>query len=237
MQSFGLEVTELRSAHVALHELAHELTLRRQEERRELARRLHDDVVQTLISATWAMSPGEGASSVPAKDAERAAEMVRQAVEHLRRCLVELTSPIREVASMTASIADECAQVEHSGVSLAVRVDEVPDDEVRAVVTRVVNEALRNVLRHANATAATVSVDVGDGLVIGAVADNGVGASDDDLLRALTVGHVGLLTSRALVEALGGEFAMRRVSAAGGAMVRFSIPIPPQPRAAPAQGA
>jgi PAS domain S-box-containing protein len=233
LQSFGLEVTELRSAHVALHALANELALRRQEERRELARRLHDDVVQTLISATWAMAPGDGATSVPADEAERAAEMVRQAVEHLRRCLVELTSPMRESTSVLASIADECAAVESSGVSMAIRVDEIPNDEVRGVVVRVVNEALRNVLRHANATAATVSVDVSMGLVVGAVADNGVGASDDDLLRALTSGHVGLLTSRALVEALGGEFTMRRVSSTGGAMVRFSIPIPPRPRVAP----
>ena len=103
--------------------------------------------------------------------------------------------------------------------------------QVRNVVTRVINEALRNVLRHANATAATVSVDVTDGLVTGAVADNGVGASDADLVRALTSGHVGLLTSQALVEALGGEFTMRRVSTVGGAMVRFTVPVPPRPRA------
>jgi signal transduction histidine kinase len=236
LQSFGLEVTELRSAHVALHSLAHQLALRRQEERRELAQRLHDDVVQPLVSATWLMSPGDGATSVPAADAEHAAEMVRQAVELLRRCLVELTSPIRELATMAESIAEECAAVEASGVSLAVRVDDIHNDEVRGVVTRVVQEALRNIRRHAGATAATVSVDAGGGVVIGAVADNGVGASDDDLVRALTAGHVGLLTSRALVEALGGEFAMLRVSPAGGAMVRFSIPDPPLPagRTAPA---
>jgi signal transduction histidine kinase len=132
---------------------------------------------------------------------------------------------------MAASIADECSALESSGVSMAVRVDEVLNPEVRGVVTRVVNEALRNIQRHASATAATVSVDVGDGVVVGAIADNGVGASEDDLLRALVAGHVGLLTSRALVEALGGEFAILRVSAAGGAMVRFSIPIPPRPRA------
>jgi PAS domain S-box-containing protein len=230
LQSFGLEVTELRSAHVALHALAHELAVRREEERRELARRLHDDVVQPLVSATWAIEPGEGASSVAADDALRAAEMVRQAVEQLRRCLVELTSPVREVASMAASIADECSTLESAGVSMAVRVDEVRNPEVRGVVSRVVNEALRNIQRHANATAVSVSVDVAEGVVVGAIADNGVGASEEDLVRALVAGHVGLLTSRALVEALGGEFAIRRVSAVGGAMVRFSIPIPPRPR-------
>jgi signal transduction histidine kinase len=230
LQSCGLEVTELRSAHLALHALAHELALRREEERRELAHRLHDDVVQPLISATWAMAPGDDGGAVAAGDAERAVEMVRNAVEHLRRCLVELTAPIREAASMAESIAEECGAVEASGVSLAVRLDEIPNGEVRGVVTRVVNEALRNVRRHSNATAATVSVDLSDGVVVGAVADNGVGASDEDLLRALAAGHVGLLTSRSLVEALGGEFAVRRVSSEGGAMVRFSVPIPPRPR-------
>ena len=47
-------------------------------------------------------------------------------------------------------------------------------------------------------------------------------------------GHVallGLLTSQALVEALGGEFTMLRVSTVGGAMVRFTVPVPPRPRA------
>ena len=229
LQSFGLEVTELRSAHVALHSLAHELAVRRQEERRELARRLHDDVVQALVSAMWVMSPGDGVESLPAEHAERAAEMVRQAVEHLRRCLVDLTSPVREVATMTESIAEEVAAVQASGVGLTVRVDDVHNDEVRGVVTRVVQEALRNIRRHANATAATVSVEAGDGFVVGAVADNGVGASDEDLMRALTAGHVGLLTSRALVEALGGEFVVRRVGVTGGAMVRFTIPDPPRP--------
>ena len=226
VQEVGVEVTELRTARDALHAMAYELALGRESERRSLARRLHDDVVQPLVSASWAISPADGQTAIPAADADRAAEMVRAAIDHLRRCLTELTSPVQPVVSVSDAISAECDAVRVAGITLTMNVAEVPNEEARGVAARVVNEALRNVVRHAHATAVTVSIDVDDGLVVGAIADNGVGTTEDDLTRALASGHVGLLTSRSLVEAVGGTFAVRRVSTSGGVMVRFTMPLP-----------
>lgn len=228
VQDVGVEVTELRTARDALDSMARELALGREAERRDLARRLHDDVVQPLVSASWAVSPMEGAATIDAADAERAAEMIRTAIDQLRRCLRDLSSPMQLTGSLADAIGQECAAARAAGITLAIRLDEVPNEEIRAITARVVNEALRNVIRHANATDVAVSIDVAGGLVVGAIADNGVGTGEDDLTRALALGHVGLLTSRSMVEAVGGEFTVRRISSAGGAMVRFTMPLRPQ---------
>ena len=228
VQDVGLEVTELRTARDALNAMAHELALGREAERRDLALRLHDDVVQTLVSAVWTISPDDGRTAIDVVDAERSASMIRSAIEHLRGCLTDLMSPRQLVGSLTDAIAECCRVVREAGISLSVRVDEVPNEEVRAIAARVVNEALRNVVRYAYADDVVVTIDVGDGLVLGAIADNGVGTSEDDLARALASGHVGLLTSRTLVETVGGEFHVQRISTSGGAMVRFSMPLMPR---------
>lgn len=226
MQAIGIEVTELRTARDALDAMARELVRGRVSERRELARRLHDDVVQVLVSAMWAMSPS-GDAGIDADAAHRSAELVRMAIEQLRSCLGELTTANVQRESVAAVLETELAPLRSAGIAVETAIDDIADEELRTVATRVLTEAVRNVHRHANATEVQVTLLVQGVSVVGRITDNGVGARDDDLTRALAAGHIGLLMSRAMVESIGGTFAIRGTGRSGGTTVEFEAPLWP----------
>lgn len=229
VQVIGVEVTELRTARDALDAMARELVRGRVAERRELARQLHDDVVQVLVSAMWAMSPSD-AERVDADAAQRGADLVRMAIEQLRSCLSELTTSNVQQEPVDVALEAELEPLRAAGIAVEMTIDDVADEELRTVATRVLTEAVRNVHRHASATEVHVSLAVQGESVVGRITDNGVGASDDDLTRALAAGHVGLLMSRAMVESIGGTFAIRGTGRSGGTTVEFEAPLWPARR-------
>lgn len=223
IQGIGVEVTELRAARDALDAMAHELARGRLSERRELARRLHDDAIQVLVSAMWAVAPSDG-RDVAAADAERGAELIREAIDHLRACLGDLTSPPVLPGLLIDHIAADVEAVRAAGAEVHLYVDDVPREEIRTVAARVIAEGLRNVLRHAGARRVDVRLEVHGDLVTGMVVDDGVGADVDDVSRALAAGHVGLLMSRALVESIGGTFTLGR-NRPRGTVLEFELPL------------
>ncbi len=225
IQGIAFEVTELRTARDALDTMAQELVRTRAQERRNLARRLHDDVVQVLVSAVWAVSPPDCGGGIDAAAAQRGADLVRLAIDQLRACLAELTNPVVLPGLLADAVRTEAQELRQLGIVVHADVAELHDEEVRTVCTRVMVEAMRNVGRHSKATAVTVSLAEVDGTVVGCIADNGIGADDDDLTRAVASGHVGVLMSRAMVEALGGTFEVVRTSRSGGTEVRFRVPL------------
>ena len=229
VQAVGVEVTELRTARDALDAMARELVRSRVTERRDLARHLHDDVVQVLVSAMWAMSPTDD-HPVPAETAQRGADLVRLALDQLRTCLGELTSPTVQREPVATSLEAELSILREAGIEVMSEIAEIADEELRTVVTRVLTEAVRNVHRHARATEVRVTLRVKDERVEGVIADNGVGARDDDLTRALAEGHVGLLMSRAMVESIGGTFDVQGSTRSGGTTVTFEAPLWPTRR-------
>ena len=222
-QGIGVEVTELRAARDALDAMAHELARGRLSERRELARRLHDDAIQVLVSAMWAVAPSDG-RDVSAADAERGAELIREAIDHLRACLGDLTSPPVLPGLLIDHIAADVEAVRAAGAEVHLYVDDVPREEIRTVAARVIAEGLRNVVRHAGAQRVDVRLEVQGNVVTGIVVDDGVGADVDDVSRALAAGHVGLLMSRALVESIGGTFTLGR-NRPRGTVLEFELPL------------
>lgn len=225
VQGVGTEVTELRQARDALDAMARELVRTRATERRSLARRLHDDVVQVLVSAMWAVSPPEHAAGIDAATAERGAELVKLAIEQLRVCLAELTTPVVLPGLLADAVQTEAKALRRLGIQVTISLEEVTDEELRTVCTRVLVEAMRNVGRHSKATSVTVTLRRDGSDMVGCITDNGIGADADDLTRALASGHIGLLTSRAMVEAVEGTFEVGRTGRSGGTQLQFRVPL------------
>ncbi len=223
LQAIGVEVTELRATRDALAHLTHHLVRGRVDERRALARRIHDDVIQVLVSAGWLMAP-DADGVVPTEVAERSVELVQLAVEQLRELLGELTAPPVLLGSLTEAVQAEAESMRAAGVEVLVHLEELLDEELRTVCTRVLMEGMRNVARRDAATRVEVTLrHVGDE-VVGQITDNGVGIIDDDLTAALAAGHVGLMMARAMVESIGGTLEMVNTSRSEGARLMFRIP-------------
>ena len=176
------------------------------EERRRIARELHDGVAQEL-----AYLVAESTGSLAAA-AERALDESRRAIAALTRAVDE---PL-EVALVQA--AEEVAG--RVGVQLRVDVCEgakVTPDEREALI-RIVREAITNAGRHGGATSVSVELTNGHGTLL-RIADDGSGFDP----RHTRVGGFGLVSMRERAEALGGRFTLCSEDA-GGTKIEVRLP-------------
>jgi signal transduction histidine kinase len=168
------------------------------EERRRIARELHDGVAQELAYIV-AESSGPLAAA-----AERALDESRRAIAALTRAVDE---PL-DVALVQA--AEEVA----GRVGVLLRIDVSADASVspdeREALIRIVREAITNAGRHGGAANVSVKLANGRGTLL-RVADDGAGF-DPARTRA---GGFGLMSMRERAEALGGQFTLRSEAGAG----------------------
>lgn len=178
--------------------------LRVLEVRQEIARNLHDEVIQDLIGVRLGL-----VALVPAAEDLEVAARLRE----LRDELNEATIRLRDVvAGLDAALTPETfgdtlrsltrSRAERHGIGWSVELVGTPDvvgDEARADLLRVLNEAVSNVVRHADATQVDVTLRIdGSGLRL-TVEDDGVGPE-----RAATATGMGLRNLRARAEGRGG---------------------------------
>ncbi|MCB0971790.1 MAG: sensor histidine kinase, partial [Acidimicrobiales bacterium] len=179
-------------------------------ERRRIERDLHDGAQQRLV----ALAAGLGAArEAMDDDPEAGRALVADAHEEAKAALKEIRDLVRGIhpviledrgldAALSAVVARSPVPV-----ALDVRAEPRPPAAVESATYFVVNEALVNVARHAQATRASVSIArAGDRLVI-EVHDDGVGGADASL-------GTGLQGLRERVDGLGGD--LRVISPVGG---------------------
>jgi signal transduction histidine kinase len=150
-------------------------------ERRRLERTLHDGAQQRLVALSLSLRM---ARNQIAKSPETAAAMIGAATEELTLALEELRELARGIHPAVLSDRGLGAAVEALAVRspLPVEVVEVPGERlpepVEAAAYFVIAEALTNVAKYANASAATVAVRRVNGHAEVEVRDDGVGGAD-----------------------------------------------------------
>ena len=175
-------------------------------ERRRIARDLHDSVVQHLAGTAFSISavagdPGTAETSRRRLDA--AGSALRDGLSALRSLVAEIHPPDLHSESLAAALADLIAPAATTGVqaSLSVEGAETASDEHAALVWRVAQEAVRNSLRHADASTLAVRVRVDGPRLVLEVVDDGIGFDPGLKQRADSFGLRGL---RSLVAEAGG---------------------------------
>src|SRR6266571_3885937 len=171
---------ELQQTHAALQEASvHSMRYAALAERTRLAQEMHDGLGHQLTSlivqlqALEIMLPGEpmrAANAVPAM-----LEVARKAMAEVRLAVSAWSEDERGLGLVALQgLVSQCAA--HAHLTLAIQQDDDLTDwsvEVSVALYRVLQEALTNIMRHAEATSATIQVQERDQQVILTVADNG----------------------------------------------------------------
>lgn len=202
----------LRDRSNQLRELASELTLAEQRERRRMAKVLHDDLQQLLVGARFQLSPLQRYGDQAVQEAVRTVnELLSKSVEISRTLTSELSPPILYEGGLIPALEwlgrwmlDKHGfrlQLDASGLD----VDSAPD-EIKVLLFEVVRELLLNVVKHSGVRTAYVAVSRQDGRLQLIVRDEGRGFDPSELSRLGFSGGHGLFGVRERIESYGGAF-------------------------------
>jgi PAS domain S-box-containing protein len=203
-----------------------------EQERNRIARDLHDGPVQGVSAASLSLEAA--LLMIKAGDAEHGVEMLgtireelAQEADSLRRLMSGLRPPVLEERGLLPALRDHLMRfgTEHG---LQVGFDgtldrEVPDD-LETLAYRVVQEALANVAKHADATRVAVAVGSDGSQLRIEIEDDGCGFDPNRARDFLHAGRVGLASMRERVELASGSFAVRSTPGRG-TTVMATIPL------------
>jgi PAS domain S-box-containing protein len=207
---------ELLSQRARLENLASRLLMAQDEERRRIARELHDDHMQRMavlaldlhhLSRSLPTSPGEAKAAI-----SQYARSVEQLTTDLQQFAHGLHPSILSHMGLEATLHEHVEDFERrTGLKMEVEVHNLPaklSDEQALCLFRVLQESLQNVCKHANASKALVRL-LGTRRGVGlCVHDDGRGFEAAQESAGGRKG-LGLISLRERLEALNGTFRLR----------------------------
>ena len=210
----------LKEREERLRRLLSKLITAQEDERKRIARELHDETCQT-VSALALSLPEEPGAGEARRLAHRALDGLHRLIFDLRPSVLDdlgLLPAIRWWATRhlpSAGIAVRC-ELEESERRLS------PETEI--AVFRVAQEALVNVVRHSGASAVLIQMAGRDGHLEASIEDDGRGFDPGEMAEPTAAGRgLGLLGMRERVELLGGQL---EVESAPGQGTRVSFRVP-----------
>ena len=201
-----------------------QLVTAREEERSRLSRELHDNVGPTLAGIRLQLEAARGALPADFAGAElmdRAVHGIQGALATLRRVVHDLRPPELDTLGLPGALRELAVFL--SGPTL--RVDtSLPGDvsalskPVEVAAYRIVAEALTNVVRHAQATRAEITLELAAGQLVVEVSDDGIGVQPDPANHGM-----GMRFMAQRAEEIAGKFSYE--STPTGTAVRAVLPV------------
>ncbi len=213
-------------------EFLHRIVETQEEERRRIARELHDELGQALTGLAIGLRGVQ--SSIDKPDLLRQQlslleEMATQALTDMRHLVNDLRPALLDDMGLPSALrhyVDNFSSLTHikTGLTLCPTCNQLPD-EVKTTLFRVTQESLTNIARHAHATQAWVNMNCDERQVTLQINDNGRGFDPIAILEGQQQMAWGLLGMQERVKLVHGE--MDILSQAGqGATVTVRVPKP-----------
>lgn len=200
------------------------------EERRRMARELHDAVTQSIFSLSLAAESLKNSKRFNSDEQSRLDFIIAQARQirtEMRSLINELRPIDLESNDLEEALRSHCESIRRiSGIEVDARFEgnlvALPLS-VKHHLNRIVQEALSNVARHSHASRVTVNLQAGESEVLLTVQDDGSGFTPGDG-RSSGAHAFGLISMRERTETLGGGFDLQ--SAPGrGVVLTIRIPL------------
>ncbi len=226
------DVTEERSEGRRATRYAQILVQAEEDQRRRLSRELHDEPLQLFLHLARRLENLGGTPGLPGAvvgGLDEARSQALDAAARLRTLAHDLRPPALDELGLVPALSTLMSEVEDEselGAQLVVTGSEVrlaPEVELGAF--RIVQEAVRNTLRHAMATKVQVNLDYRAEALGLRVSDDGSGFAAERMGEQPGDGHLGLLGMRERARLLGGVLDVRSTPGVG-TVVEGSIPFP-----------
>ncbi|CAM3766431.1 sensor histidine kinase [Smaragdicoccus niigatensis] len=193
-------------------------------ERQQLSEQLHDGALQLVLAARM---DANNLRDEPDPDAvERIFKALTECSKLLRTTVSELHPAVLQALGLSRALSELARTTQARGI--AVELDSAGwtdgPTEADGLLYGTARELLSNVVKHAGATTAYVTLDQTEGFARLTVADDGVGMSEADRERSLKGGHIGLASHELRLVAAGGSLSIHPRSPSG-TEVRVEVPL------------
>jgi len=207
------DITDEKRLRENLRLYANQISKAHEEERKRIARELHGDTIQIMVAISRRLdnliSEHSNMPEEMLKPLERVQRDIDESLIRIRRFVQDLRPPTLEYFGLLPALKELARQVQDQSdieVGLEVRGSEwrfSPEEEL--LIYRVVQEAMRNVWKHSEATKAEIRIEFGDERTTVTVSDNGKGFEIKGDSEFLEAGKLGLMGMRERAHLLGGS--------------------------------
>ena len=228
----------LRQSHAQLRQLALHLETAKEDERKRISRDIHDELGQNLLALRIDISMLSARTQDSHPRLHRRVGAVLSNVDTTIKSVRGIMNELRPMAldlGLQAAIEWQVGDFrKRSGVACRLLVrDEALfaaiGSQVETVLFRIVQEALSNVLRHAQASQVEIELSWDACAVYVAISDNGIGITPQQQRKKQCFGLIGIAER---VTALGGQFEIGLPAAGAGCRLALQIPLQAPPRPA-----
>ena len=230
-EGMEIDITERKRSEQHRARLLADTVRAAEDERTRLATELHDGPIQRLSHLGYVleralMQLGNGALDKTRELVSTAHGGVTEEIRALRQTMVQLRPPVLDERGLAAALRDHAhAFAKEADVRVEVVVDlgERLEESLETIIYRVVQEALRNVAKHAQARTVRVGLSDHDGAIILTVDDDGVGFGTQDVDTADGDGHFGIEGMQQRTTMAGGVWTIAS-SPGSGTRIRATFP-------------
>lgn len=220
---------ELRKSYEQLRNLSAHLQSVREEERTNIAREIHDELGQALtvlkIDISMLVTKLYPDHKPLVEKTESMIKRIDETIQSVKRICTELRPAILDHFGLSAAIQWHAGQFERlTGAKSVVSFEPkeiIVDQDLSTAVFRILQEALTNVARHAEATEVKVNLKLKDGKIILEVKDNGKGIIEKQISDPKSFGLLGI---KERVNFLGGHIKINGIRNKG-TTITVSIPL------------
>ena len=225
------QLEEARQREALRGELLSRIVEAQEAERQRIARELHDETGQSLTAIGLGL---RGIATIIRQDVDKAAHNLRQlegltvqSLDELQRLIADLRPSHLDDLGLSATLRWYTAELQnrsHVSVDLIIEGDKKDlSNELKTALFRIIQEALNNVIKHANANWVQVCLIYNENEVEALVVDNGIGF--DPELLADTSRSFGLIGMSERAALLGGNMEIQSQPGQG-TRVQVIIPYP-----------
>ncbi|MDZ5635601.1 PAS domain S-box protein [Janthinobacterium sp. GMG1] len=221
----------LRQSHAQLRQLALHLETAKEDERKRISRDIHDELGQNLLALRIDISMLSARTEGSHPRLHRRVGAVLSNVDTTIKSVRGIMNELRPMAldlGLQAAIEWQVGDFrKRSGVACQLLIrDEALfstiGSQVEIVLFRIVQEALSNVMRHAQASQVTIELSSDACAVYVAISDNGIGITPQQQRKKQCFGLIGIAER---VTALGGQFEVGMPASGAGCRLSLQIPL------------